>query len=329
MAAIVVMGFGVFALKTCVEMLTQPSNPSGPAHPGFVSHLPGGYIVWQAAPLASVLILSTVFLHHGPRAQPYITSLKDVNTALSTLLPNGNTRLHRILPETAGDCEAYWDHVQAGLRQHLPIDSAAVLLAWDRNKNSTESRCKGHGPLAHKSSHTGLASVDATAVWLTGLNTLEITAVRVLPPSAEETHSKQWTVDVSGVLKDMHLWMKVLLDGKVWADDYLCCDQAFHFQLQASMVCSETSGFSPVSLHLTHTDPIDFKHRIHSENGALTWDYGRQEVVEKALANFVAGNNSRLLLKTWGETLDIFSEVSSLIEDVVKLNTGHVCPRAY
>merc|ERR1712048_335539 len=125
-----------------------------------------------------------------------------------------------------------------------------------------DRQCAGSSPLVHVSQDSGGRDIDAAALWVTGLNTLEVTDMKVLPPSKRTASPQQWNMTFSGIFRNVHVWMKVDVGGKEWVNDYLCCDDPFHFVIQAATQCLEESGFVPLELSIVDSDPIKFVHSL-------------------------------------------------------------------
>jgi len=322
LTAIAVMGLGVSGLLACAEAATRV--PHAPRRRGLVpfSQLPGGVCIWGVGPAVTASFWCIILYIHGPLMSPDITSVSDMNALLSSLVPATNEKLHRRIPESHGDCEALWQH---------RVDIGEVLYEGPGVPRGGQ-RCTGNEPIAHMSQTRGSRTVNTTASWATGLNTLEIMDWRLLPPEDVTVSPQMWNMSVRGKFTDLHVWIKVLLGDKEWVNDYMCCDKSFHFTIQASARCVQGRGFERVRLHVLHMDAIDFKHEEQYEGGqgdstSIAWDYGRFGVVEKALSNFMTLNTGKLLMKNSdGSIVDVLSSASGVLEDIVMLNTGHHCP---
>jgi hypothetical protein len=259
-----------------------------------------------------------------PAVSPEISNLSDVNTMLSVYLPNANDRLQRWMPESAGDCD-----------QLTLYRTAHGMPAPAKELKDQRKQCAGSSPLVHVSQDKGGRDIDASALWVTGLNTLEVTDMKVLPPSKLNASPQQWNMTFSGVFKNVHVWVKVAVGGKEWVNDYLCCDNPFRFVLQATTNCVEESGFTPMELSIVDSDPIKFGHKWEDTtqddwsitSSSIEWDYGRQGLVEHEIRKVITGKTGTLLVKTTsGAVIDALKSVSNLLTDVMKLNTRQLCP---
>merc|ERR1711966_43978 len=171
-------------------------------------------------------------------------------------------------------------------------------------RGDTRRHCTGSSPLVHVSQEHAGRAVDASDLWVTGLNTLEVTDAKVLPPE-RPTSPQRWHMDVSGIFRNVHVWMKVSVGGKEWVNDYLCCDNPFHFVIQATTECTQESGFDPLELSIVDSDPIKFVHSLEysrhddssSESSSIEWDYGRQGLVEEEISKVITGKTGTLLVK--------------------------------
>jgi hypothetical protein len=321
-AAILAMGVGVKLLLTKSEgILRQGRRHSSD---NVLSQLPGGQFVWVIGPVVTAFAVVVCLDMFKSAVSPEISSLSDVNTMLEVYLPNANDRLQRWMPESAGDCDALTRY----RTDHGMPAPAKELKDQDR-------QCAGSSPLVHVSQDNGGRDIDASALWVTGLNTLEVTDMRVLPPSKLSVSPQQWNMTFSGVFRSVHVWVKIDVGGKEWVNDYLCCDKPFRFVLQASTDCVEDSGFTPMELSIVDSDPIKFGHKWEdttqddwsSTSSSIEWDYGRQGLVEQELRKVITGKTGTLLVKTTsGAVIDALKSVSNLLTDVVKLNTRQLCP---
>jgi len=320
--AILAMGVGVKLLLTKSEGILRPGRRH--SSDNVLSHLPGGQFVWVIGPVVTATAVVVCLDTFKPAVPPEISSLSDVNTMLSVYLPNANDRLRRWMPESAGDC------------QSLALYRAAHGMPDTANElKDHEKQCAGSSPLVHVSQDSGGRDIDASALWVTGLNTLEVTDMRVLPPSKLTDSPQQWNMTFSGIFRNVHVFVKVDVGGKEWVNDYLCCDNPFRFVLQATTNCVEESGFTPMELSIVDSDPIKFGHKWEdttqddwsSTSSSIEWDYGRQGLVEKELRKVITGKTGTLLVKTTsGAVIDALESVSNLLTDVVKLNTRQLCP---
>merc|ERR1712232_772636 len=87
-----------------------------------------------------------------------------------------------------------------------------------------------------------------------------------------------------------------------WLDDYMCCNNPFHFTLLASATCTIGQGFSNVQLEVTHIDPIEFKHNVTIKSTATeaTWysiNYGSNDAVEQTLRNLMTLKEGHLMVE--------------------------------
>jgi len=323
--AIIAMGLGIYMLLSKSEgILRQGRRHSSD---NVLSQLPGGQFVWVIGPVVTAFAVVVCLDMFKSAVSPEISSLSDVNTMLEVYLPNANDRLQRWMPESAGDCDALTRY----RTDHGMPAPAKELKDQDR-------QCAGSSPLVHVSQDNGGRDIDASALWVTGLNTLEVTDMRVLPPSKLSVSPQQWNMTFSGVFRNVHVWVKVDVGGKEWVNDYLCCDNPFRFVLQATADCVEESGFTPMELSIVDSDPIKFGHKWEDTSqddwsitsSSIEWDYGRQGLVEQELRKVVTGKTGTLLVKTTsGAVIDALKSVSNLLTDVVKLNTRQLCPHNF
>jgi len=251
---------------------------------------------------------------------PEIAGLEDVNTALSKLLPNANARLHAEIPESSGDCKALWEHrITNGKAMYASPPSEVHRL------------CRGEAPLVHQTRNRRQSSMEVTAKWATGLNTLEIMDILILPPANITAYTQEWNMTIRAKFSDLKVWLKVLLGDEEWVDDYMCCDNPFKFTVQVSVRCTLGRGFHPIQLHVLHMDEINFKHRVEvqrTQDFSASWniDYGRSDDVEQMLRKFLTGKRGKLLIRNSdGSTTDPLASASHVLNNIVFLNTGQQC----
>jgi len=319
MAAIFVLGGSVYALRIFGKQLVDSPRHSKNSKWG---SLPGGIYLWGMGAMAVGSFWCLILYAHGPTLEPEIASLEDVNTVLSKILPVTNQHLHSKIPESAGDCGALWEH---------RVATGKALYASPRSE--VHRNCKGKSPLAHQKKNTGQTDLDVTAKWARGLNTLEIMDILILPPTNVSAYTQEWNMTFRAKFSDLRVWLKVILgdSNKPWVDDYMCCDKAFHFTIQASVRCTLGYGFRPIQLHVLHMDPIIFKHHgelSRSGDFRAEWniDYGRSDDLEKVLKNFLTGKQGKVLFKNSdGSTTDPLASASDVLNNIVFLNTGQQC----
>jgi len=279
--------------------------------------LPGGPCVWLVAPLACGIFWVTLLVIHAPVRPLEMTNVGDVNLELSRLVPMMNKELRNRMPESAGDCHAFWAHqVQTGhvLDPSIPSEF--------------QQACMGHEPLVQVDKHRdGFGRMKAAATWATGLNSLELLDLRIAPSSG----SQLLTISLQGRFTDLKVWMRILLDHNLFIDDYMCCNNPFHFAMEAVGSCVKGKGFDDFKLHLTHMDPIEFVHKVNLVNhdsGSLSYkvNYGSDEIVEETLKNIMSGTEGKLLMRSAdGSTADGMEKMSEIVGNLIFLNTGHHC----
>merc|ERR1712151_1317689 len=90
-------------------------------------------------------------------------------------------------------------------------------------KGYEHAKCIGNKELANKTQ----GSVHVEAKWITGLNTIRLTRLELLPPEDPDAKTQMWKFDIDGQLTDLHVWLKVGIESswlnKVWFDDNMCC----------------------------------------------------------------------------------------------------------
>lgn len=315
--SIIVMGGSVVALQHFGKELVDPPQPTRHG-----LKLPGGNWLWYCGAAVVGCFWLAVLWTHGPTLPPEISSLTDFNDVLSRLLPVTNAHLHAQIPESSGDCQALWEH---------RIENGKALFASPPSE--VHRACRGTAPLVQQKQNSGTHSMEVIAKWATGLNSLELMDARVFEPANITQFTQEFNMTVKVKFSDLHVWLKVLLgkEERVWVDDYMCCDNPFHFTLEASVRCTLGQGFHPIQLHAPHVDHINFKHRVEVEktqDSSMSWniDYGRSSNVEQALRMILTGKRGKLLIKNSdGSTTDPLASASDVLNSIVYLNTGQQC----
>jgi len=311
---------GKAAVQLAKCMLEGPADAPGPtAKP---VRLPCGNATWGAAAGATFVFWLLFLYFHGPPVTPQITSLHDFNHVLSVLLANANTKLQQKLPHSAGDCDALWQHrVATGKELYGDTDA----------ESDFHKTCRGNKPLArvHKK------VMNAEASWATGLSSLQLVDVHVMPPRNISAPSQRWTMALNGHFTDLHLWLKVKLGDKPWLDDYMCCHNPFHFSLLASATCTVGRGFEGVALEVSHIDAVEFEHEVNINSDPDTRssyevNYGSYDAVAKALSDFLSMKSAHLFVKNAdGTATDALVAAGNVMADMFRLNTGNHCPHHY
>merc|ERR1712106_525761 len=84
--------------------------------------------------------------------------------------------------------------------------------------------------------------------WMEGINTLVVREMRISPPP-KDAYAQLWNFTLAAEFTDLHIWLKVMLNGEPWDDDYMCCDNPFRVAIRVSALCTDNHGFfSPVSV---------------------------------------------------------------------------------
>eukprot|EP00930_Biecheleria_cincta_P040751 TRINITY_DN27913_c0_g1_i1.p1 TRINITY_DN27913_c0_g1~~TRINITY_DN27913_c0_g1_i1.p1 ORF type:complete len:1079 (-),score=172.59 TRINITY_DN27913_c0_g1_i1:18-3254(-) len=320
LVAVVCMGIGTYALIAFAKDKTRPAHLPKKSS---VPNLPGGVCVWGLGPVAMVMFWGALLCSHGPTRPPTISSVVDLNSAVSRILPAVNRKLYAKIPESSGDCEAYW---QYRARQ------GEVLISSPQSEMTRG--CSGQSPLTHFTTMTGRSVTNVTALWAKGLNTLELANVKVLAPAANlSTAEQQWYLTISGLFTDVHIYLQVLVDGEEFLKGYMCCDNKLHFTLQVSAVCVPGVGFGSMHLQMLHMDKIDFVQRTEmvtspSSSASFEMDYGTSAVVEQTIENFMTLKTGKLLMRhSDGSTSDTLGTASTVLSQIIDLNAGHHCPQ--
>eukprot|EP00928_Gymnodinium_smaydae_P004889 TRINITY_DN11678_c0_g1_i2.p1 TRINITY_DN11678_c0_g1~~TRINITY_DN11678_c0_g1_i2.p1 ORF type:complete len:1096 (-),score=179.93 TRINITY_DN11678_c0_g1_i2:128-3415(-) len=283
--------------------------------------LPGGNVVWAMAACATLAAWSMVLYFHGPPAQPDIRDRETMNYAMSAMDQTFNVQMQHKLPHSAGDCNAYWaSRVQEGKELYGDMAAYKVFMKG----------CRGTKPLARVAE--GSTSVEAS--WATGLNSLQVTGAKLNRPVNVSAVAQRWSLALSGMFTDLHIHMKVDLNGKPWVNDYMCCSGAFHFAILASATCIRGRGFGGVDLTVTQVDRIEFQHQVAVSNlpddkTSYQVDYGSSDAVEKAIRKFLTLKNGQLIMKNAdGSVIDALRFAGNTLKEIFLTNTGHHCPHA-
>jgi len=313
----IVIFAGISSLKALAKEIVKPIGTTNSAKP---ASLPGGTWLWYTGAGILIVFWAVLLYNHGPMLEPEISDLGSMNSVLSRVIPVTNTRLHEKIPESAGDCQGFFEH---------RLRNGKAIYASPRSE--VHKRCKGQKALAHMVKQNGHTKMEVTAKWATGLNTLEIMDILITKPFNVSYYTQQWNLTVTAKFADLHVWLKVLLGEKEWVNDYMCCDKAFHFTIQATVQCTQGFGFHPMRLHVLRMDPIEIQHEVEVEkkqdfSASYHVDYGRNEKVEHVIKKFLSGDRGKLLIKNSdGSTTDPLASASEVLNDIVFLNTGQQC----
>ncbi|CAK8986251.1 unnamed protein product [Durusdinium trenchii] len=315
--AILCLGVGMYGLIAYAKAVTRPKHL--PKYSS-VPQLPGGFFIWGLGPMACMAFWASLLYSHGPVRPPTLSTVDDVNSALSKLLPDVNRQLHKNIKDSAGDCEALWDY--RTLKGEVLFSSPLSEI---------HRSCQGDAPLAHMSSDRGAVGTDITVLWATGLRSMEIADMVVTPPADMSAPVQPWFITLSAMFTDLHVYMKVIVNGKEWLKDYMCCDKTLHFTLKVSAECHVGFGFSALHLELLNMDKVNFvqKTQMILDSGAsasFEMDYGTSATVEKAIANFLTLKTGNLLMRNSdGSTTDTLQTAGEALSHVIQLNTGKRC----
>jgi len=303
-------------MMTAKSALTpQPRRPKRGA-----AELPGGNLLWSI--MAGVMFVFVLLLlyFNGPVAPREIVDLGDFNRALSVLLPLTNEKLSEKLPQSAGDCDKFWqERIETGEE------------SFDGSYAQFQKSCRGKKPLGAYTKN----GVTITAYWVTGLNSLEIADLTVRPPSDPRAAVQHWELTIAGQFTDLHLWLQVKWGKHELINNYMCCNSPFHFSLLASANCTASNGFRGVELQVAHMDEIEWVQHVNKITSSHDMDretsmeinYGSYSAVEDALRNALTMQTGRLMVRNPdGSEMNPLESVGSAIGDIVLLNTGRRCP---
>jgi len=244
-----------------------------------------------------------------------VTDYHDVNHKLEEMIPMITNKIKGKIPHSSGDCAARW-------RQKNPT-------ALEVDEVAARSDCQGH----HAITKMNKNPVNVTARWIEGLNTLSFKELKIDQPT-NNVGPQLWNLTLSGEFTDLHIWLKVMLGGKLWINDYMCCKNPFRFSLRASALCTEDHGFySPVKLAVASLDPFDWKHDANWQDSmgshiTLSVDYGQKSSVQDSVREiFVSQIGEFKMLLQDGMELQPLNIAAEILQTVVKQNSGSKCPR--
>lgn len=329
---IVVMGVGVIALQSLGRSLTSApaSRPPPPRKGGLkIPRLPGGNMVWAVC-LGSVFCATFYkLISTAPKPVARFKSLAEANENMGYMQTYINDQLKANLPESMGNCQA--------LRAYREKQGLS--------ETNRDTKCIGDKDLANNTA----GSVLFRAKWITGIDTMRVTRMELLPPSNEDASFQKWNFEIDGQLTDLHVWLKIGLSAhawdslnafedvfdfgngaKVWFDDNMCCTNPFKFTIQASAECFEGYGFRPVKMDIPRLDPIEIKHTVDKgKMGSYEANYGSYSVVQDALRKLFQAKTSQVRVQMGDSTIvDPMDFISKKMEELVRLNTGKECPTA-
>merc|ERR1712107_937520 len=141
--------------------------------------------------------------------------------------------------------------------------------------------------------------------WVTGLDSIKIQALKVLPPSDPTADSRKWRFIINAVFQKLRVWLKVDLVGsvmgrevfdKVWFDDNMCCSNPINFTIRAAASCTDKDGFHQVHVDIPYLDWIYFNDTKNDGTAMEYLDEANMKIVKlfeaPYKASFLAALNS-------------------------------------
>lgn len=175
--------------------------------------------------------------------------------------------------------------------------------------------------------------VNVTARWIEGLDTVKLQELRITQPK-NPIGPQLWNLTLSGEFTGLHIWLKVMLGGKLWINDYMCCQNPFRFSLRASAICDDEHGFmSPIKLEVAQLDPFDWKHDANWEDAmgshiSLSVDYGQKSSVQNQVREVFVSQIGNVRIRLADQTVwDPLVVAAQILQTVVRQNSGSKCPR--
>mmetsp|Transcript_115548 Transcript_115548/g.204221 ORF Transcript_115548/g.204221 Transcript_115548/m.204221 type:complete len:1057 (-) Transcript_115548:56-3226(-) len=287
--------------------------------------LPGGICVWAVAPGITFVFWCVLLYNGGPFRRPVIDDLDDLNNRLETMAPFVTNMFRGKLPHSIGDCQARWTHnMQAGLAQN--------------DHPSLHADCHGDKSLFQISQASSQGTtVNITVRWIEGLDTLQFDRVKVQPPPSSGLEDVQvWNSTIAASFTGLHIWLKVFLGDVLWVDDYMCCQNPFHFELKVSAMCDEQRGFfPPLKLEVSDMDDFNWVHRTNwqdqiGNSQGFTVDYGQHGHVEEAIREIIMGKTGRFWVnRPDGSQIDPLKMGANALNRIALENRGDAaakCP---
>eukprot|EP00928_Gymnodinium_smaydae_P017127 TRINITY_DN16538_c0_g1_i1.p1 TRINITY_DN16538_c0_g1~~TRINITY_DN16538_c0_g1_i1.p1 ORF type:complete len:1111 (-),score=82.45 TRINITY_DN16538_c0_g1_i1:45-3176(-) len=330
-----ILGMGIFmiVLMGVGQSLVKPQQPppqqAAQSDSARVPRLPGGNGTWICI---GVAVFVSVFMYltiTGPTHSKHFESLKDANAALADSLHTINDGLYKKVPESIGDCKALEKHRQ------------------EKGESLEGKRCVGHKPVANQTYH----NLHVEAKWVSGLNSIQLSKILVLPPkrppkwSGGDSADQRWNFIVNGEFTHLRIWLKVdlltELFGKqifdqVWLNDNICCSKPINFTIQASAVCTPDRGFHQMHMDIPYLDMVEFQ-KIDHPGFVQAIDQARMSTVRlfeaplknaivQALRKVVKDKSENIRIQTKDDVVNPMVYISDIMESVLVLNTGHRCP---
>jgi hypothetical protein len=326
--AIVVMGVCVYLLHAIAKPLCSNPERELSYYWSGAPSLPGGSCVWGLGPGITFFFIFVSFYLHGPTSPPPVQDLKDVNSVLQRFTIPANEELKKLLPFAAGHCEDLWQWQS----------SPGQVPVYHGGQAAWKSDCLGHHNLAETTEDSSMGGkMNIKARWATGLDTLELTSLKVVPPTNIINDVQKWTFEIGALFTNLHVYIKVLLGDEVFIPTApMCCNNPFHFTLQLTAYCEVGAGFGHVNLEVRDMDKIEFVHNVQGrsespgEATSYQVNYGRSDVVEKALKKFMSLKMGKIIISHRdGSTEDPLENMGSVLDHIVQLNTGHHCLRSF
>merc|ERR1719230_1406152 len=115
------------------------------------------------------------------------------------MLPVLSNKAQARIPHSSGDCIARWKQKNPGLSY---VDDSAA-----------HKDCSGEHPITKMAKNP----VNVTARWIEGLDTVTFQELKITQP-LNNTGSQLWNLTLTGEFTGLHIWLKVMLGGKLWID---------------------------------------------------------------------------------------------------------------
>lgn len=298
----------------------------------------GALVVW--------LLWFLLLWEFGPSAPGEVQSLAGLNNVLDRTVPIANKLLNLHVPQTIGDCQKFALHEQLIHSEVHPVVSQMEIVDVHLDE------CEGDTPLTVGTVMLpygiGYLEIDINVGWATGMNTVTINQITVIPHAPSQIDSPfHWALRVQGMFTGLQVWATAKLRDKNVLDAYACCQNPFHFSLQISAACTqEKAFFGNAEVDSLVLDPIEITNmmvlpQVKNEFATVMIDAGNAtdtitSAIHQQIKNLLTGKPSGMMKsKSQLEQMQTTTpkpgghhfNITEMINQVVKFNGGHRCPQ--
>lgn len=191
-----------------------------------------GKLVWKE--VFTWLLWGALIYVFGPHEPQSVHNLKELNSVLGDEVSRLQLELVNRLPEGLGSC------AELRLRRTL-----------ERTGDPEAAGCK----------ELVVPPFDIPGIGLTGklhfvdgLRTIVLASAQVFPetrgvnelynPMMTVNGEQRWAFGVKGYFTGLRVWMEATKGTQQLIDNYICCDNPYHWSIQVSVLCVDGIGFT-------------------------------------------------------------------------------------